>query len=58
VQCALLHDGLGWSYERLAELHGWTDATRASKYVRDGRVILQDSLAKTPRRFSLLKFYA
>jgi hypothetical protein len=43
VQCALLHDGLGWSYERLAELHGWTDATRASKYVRDGRVILQES---------------
>jgi hypothetical protein len=43
VQCALLHDEQGWTYERLAELHGWTDHTRASKYIKDGRGILNGS---------------
>jgi hypothetical protein len=41
VQCALLHDDFGWTYQQLAELHGWTDSTRASKYVSDGRAILE-----------------
>jgi hypothetical protein len=43
VQCALLHDNFGWTYKRLAELHRWADAARASKYVSDGRAILKES---------------
>jgi hypothetical protein len=41
VECAVLSDGHGWSYDRLAERYGWQDYSLASKYVRDGRQILE-----------------
>lgn len=40
VECTILHDRHGWSYEQLAERYGWQDPTRASKYIKDGRAAL------------------
>lgn len=42
VEAASLHDEYGWTYEQLAELNGWKDITLASKYVKDGRAILNE----------------
>lgn len=40
VECAVLHDRHGYSYERLAQRYRWRDSNLASKYIRDGRTIL------------------
>jgi hypothetical protein len=41
VEAAVLHDRRKWTYEQLADRYGWSDSTLASKYIRDGRRILQ-----------------
>lgn len=41
VEATVLHDQQGWTYEQLAERYEWKDPTLASKYVKDGRAILQ-----------------
>jgi hypothetical protein len=40
VECAILHDSHGWTYEHIAEHYGWLDHTRVSKHVRAGREAL------------------
>jgi hypothetical protein len=40
VECAVLHDHHGWTYEQLADRYGWRDPNLASKYVERGRTIL------------------
>jgi len=42
VQCAVLHDQNGWTYEQIAQRYAWSDYTLVSKYVADGRNILQE----------------
>jgi len=42
VQCAILHDQNGWTYEQIAQRYAWPDYTLASKYVADGRKILRE----------------
>lgn len=42
LECAILHDQHGWSYEQLAERYGWLDHTLVSKYIRDGRKIVRE----------------
>ncbi len=42
VECAILHDRHEWTYEQLANRYGWQDSSRASKYIKDGRDILQE----------------
>jgi hypothetical protein len=41
IECAVLHDSHGWTYQRLAERFGWDDVYLTSNYVRDGRDLLQ-----------------
>ena len=41
MECAGLHDRCGWTYERIAEHCGWHDYTAVSKYVAEGRKILE-----------------
>src|SRR5215213_651793 len=40
AEAAELHDGHGWSYDRLAVRYGWDDPNRASKFIKDGRELL------------------
>jgi len=42
VQCAILHDRHGWTYEQIAEHYDWLDYTLAAKYIAEGRKVLQD----------------
>ena len=42
VEAAILHDEHEFTYEQLAERYGWKDPTLASKYVKDGRTILNE----------------
>ncbi len=42
VEAAILHDKHGWTYERLAERYDWTDPTRASKFIKDGRALIKE----------------
>jgi len=42
VQCAILHDRHGWTYEQIAERYGWLDHTLAGKYIADGRRVLEE----------------
>jgi hypothetical protein len=40
VECAILHDRHGWTYEQLAHRHDWKDPSRAGKYIKVGRNVL------------------
>jgi hypothetical protein len=40
VQCAILHDRYGWTYEQIAERNNWLDHTLTGKYIKDGRKLL------------------
>jgi len=40
VQCAILHDRHGWTYEQVAKQYAWQDYTLAGKYITHGRKIL------------------
>lgn len=42
VEAAILHDRHGWTYQQLAYRYGWSNTTRASKYIKDGRGILKE----------------
>lgn len=39
--CAVLKDECGWSYRQIADHFDWIDETAVSKYLKDGRRILQ-----------------
>lgn len=41
IQCAILHDRQGWTYEHLVEVHGWPEYTTSSKYISAGREFLK-----------------
>jgi len=41
LQCAVFHDHHGWTYEQVASHFGWVDHTLVSKYLRDGRRLLE-----------------
>jgi hypothetical protein len=43
LQCAILHDRCGWTYEEIAGEYGWSvGSNKVGKYIKDGRTILDE----------------